>query len=61
MKDILHLFNLVAFIVLVSCVPEPSSELLSELATWPQMEYPTDNAPDAQKIALGERLFFAPR
>lgn len=60
MKDILRLSNLVAFIVLVSCAPEPSSELLSELATWPQMEYPADNEPDAQKIALGERLFFDP-
>lgn len=60
MKDILRLSNLVAFIVLASCAPEPSSELLSELATWPQMEYPTDNEPDTQKIALGERLFFDP-
>ena len=60
MKDILRLSNLVAFIMLVSCTPEPASELLSELATWPQMEYPTDNKPDAQKIALGERLFFDP-
>jgi len=60
MKDILHLFNLVAFIVLVSCAPEPSSELLSELAAWPEMEYPSDNQPDLEKIALGERLFFDP-
>lgn len=60
MKDILRLSNLVVFIVLASCAPEPSSELLSELATWPQMEYPTDNEPDTQKIALGERLFFDP-
>ncbi|MEK9998290.1 MAG: cytochrome-c peroxidase, partial [Cryomorphaceae bacterium] len=60
MKDILRLSNLVAFIVLASCAPEPSSELLSELAAWPQMEYPADNEPDAQKIALGERLFFDP-
>ena len=60
MKDILHLSNLVAFIVLASCAPEPSSELLSELATWPQMEYPADNEPDVKKIALGERLFFDP-
>lgn len=60
MKDILRHSNLVAFIVLASCAPEPSSELLSELATWPKMEYPTDNEPDNQKIALGERLFFDP-
>ena len=60
MKDILRHSNLVAFILLASCAPEPSSELLSELATWPQMEYPTDNEPDAQKIVLGERLFFDP-
>ena len=60
MKDILRLSNLVISVVLASCAPEPSSELLSELATWPQMEYPTDNEPDAQKIVLGERLFFDP-
>ena len=60
MKDILRYSNLVAFILLASCAPEPSSELLSELATWPKMEYPTDNEPDNQKIALGERLFFDP-
>jgi cytochrome c peroxidase len=60
MKDILRHSNLVAFILLASCAPEPSSELLSELATWPKMEYPTDNEPDNQKIALGERLFFDP-
>jgi len=60
MKDILRLSNLVISVVLASCAPEPSSELLSELATWPQMEYPTDNEPDTQKIALGERLFFDP-
>lgn len=60
MKDILRLSNLVVSILLASCAPEPSSELLSELATWPQMEYPTDNEPDTQKIALGERLFFDP-
>jgi len=47
-------------LALLACAPEPSSELLSELATWPQMEYPTDNEPDNQKIALGERLFFDP-
>jgi len=60
MKDILRLSNLVVSILLASCAPEPSSELLSELATWPQMEYPTDNEPDTQKIVLGERLFFDP-
>lgn len=60
MKDILRHSNLVAFFLLASCAPEPSSELLSELATWPKMEYPTDNEPDTQKIALGERLFFDP-
>ena len=47
-------------LALLACAPEPSSELLSELATWPQMEYPTDNEPDTKKIALGERLFFDP-
>lgn len=60
MKDILRHSKLVVFIVLASCAPEPSSDLLSELATWPQMEFPTDNEPDAQKIGLGERLFFDP-
>lgn len=60
MKDILRHSKLVVFIVLASCAPEPSSDLLSELATWPQMEFPTDNEPDAQKIVLGERLFFDP-
>ena len=60
MKDILRHSKIVAFILLASCAPEPSSELLSELATWPQIEYPTDNEPDNQKIALGERLFFDP-
>ena len=45
MKDILHLSNLVAFIVLASCAPEPSYELLSVLAAWKQMEYPADNEP----------------
>ena len=60
MKDILRHFKLVVFIVLASCAPEPSSDLLSELAKWPQMEFPTDNEPDAQKIVLGERLFFDP-
>tara|TARA_B100000900_G_scaffold415248_1_gene444422 strand:- start:6161 stop:7120 length:960 start_codon:yes stop_codon:yes gene_type:complete len=60
MKVILYFSNLVAFIVLASCTPEHSPELLSELATWPQMEYPSDNQPDALKIALGEKLFFDP-
>ena len=60
MKDILRLSNLAVSILLASCAPEPSSDLLSELATWPQMEFPTDNEPDAQKIGLGERLFFDP-
>ena len=60
MKDILRHSKIVAFILLASCAPEPSSELLSELATWPQMEFPMDNEPDAQKIVLGERLFFDP-
>lgn len=60
MKDILRLSNLAVSILLASCAPEPSSDLLSELATWPQMEFPTDNEPDAQKIVLGERLFFDP-
>ena len=60
MKDILRHSKLVVFIVLASCAPESSSDLLSELATWPQMEFPTDNEPDAQKIVLGERLFFDP-
>ena len=58
MKDILRLFSLV--VIFVACSPEPSSDLMDELAEWPEMEYPSDNQPDLQKIALGERLFFEP-
>ena len=56
MKDILRLFSLV--VIFVACSPEPSSDLMDELAEWPEMEYPSDNQPDLQKIAPGERLFF---
>jgi len=56
MKDILRLFSLA--VIFVACSPEPSSDLMDELAEWPEMEYPSDNQPDLQKIALGERLFF---
>jgi len=58
MKDILRLFSLV--VICVACSPESSSDLMDELAQWPEMEYPSDNQPDLQKIALGERLFFDP-
>ena len=58
MKDILRLFSLA--VICVACSPESSSDLMDELAQWPEMEYPSDNLPDLQKIALGERLFFDP-
>ena len=58
MKDILRLFSLA--VIFFACSSEPSSDLMDELAQWPEMEYPSDNQPDLQKIALGERLFFDP-
>ena len=58
MKDILRLFSLA--VICVACSPESSSDLMDELAQWPEMEYPSDNQPNLQKIALGERLFFDP-
>ena len=58
MNDVSRLFSLA--VIFVACSPEPSSDLMDELAQWPEMEYPSDNQPDLQKIALGERLFFDP-
>jgi len=60
MKDTLRLFSQLLVVVLVACTPEPSEDLLEELAQWPEMEYPLDNPPDTKKIALGEKLFFDP-
>lgn len=56
----LRLSRSVLLALLVACTPEPSEELMEELAQWPEMEYPSDNQPDAKKIALGEKLFFDP-
>lgn len=44
---------------LVGCTKQPTGEL-DALRNWPQMDYPEDNLPDAQKIALGEQLFKDP-
>lgn len=60
MKDILHLSRSILFALLIACTPDPSEDLLEELAQWPEMDYPSDNQPDAKKIALGEKLFFDP-
>ena len=60
MKDILRLSSVVLLSLLIACAPDPSEELLEELARWPEMEYPSDNQPDVKKIALGEKLFFDP-
>ena len=60
MKDTLRLFSQLLVVVLFACTPEPSEDLLEELAQWPEMEYPLDNPPDTKKIALGEKLFFDP-
>ena len=58
MRDILRLFSLA--VIFFACSPESSIDIMDELAQWPEMEYPNDNQPDLQKIALGERLFFDP-
>ena len=60
MKDMLRLSSSILLALLVACTPEPSEGLLEELAQWPEIEYPSDNQPDAKKIALGEKLFSDP-
>lgn len=60
MKDILRLSRSILLALLVACTPDPSEDLLEELAQWPEMEYPSDNLPDVKKIALGEKLFLDP-
>jgi cytochrome c peroxidase len=60
MKDFLRLSSSILLALSVACTPDPSDDLLEELAQWPEMEYPADNQPDAKKIALGEKLFFDP-
>ena len=60
MKDILPLSSSILLALLIACTPAPSEDLLEELGQWPEMEYPSDNQPDAKKTALGEKLFFNP-
>ena len=60
MKDIFHHFNWLAVLIFCSCEKEPSLLIPTELTQWPKMEYPLDNRPNENKIALGKRLFSDP-
>ncbi|CAI8430995.1 MAG: Cytochrome c551 peroxidase [Cryomorphaceae bacterium] len=56
-----RLFSLALFVALLTgCRYTTPTSVPQELVVWPEMTYPQDNAPDAQKQTLGEQLFNDP-
>ena len=62
-KVALPLLVVLSVVALAYAGPPPSQGPIADELKWrlPPVPYPADNAPTAQRVALGERLFFDPR